>query len=363
MRTVKRVAAAAIFCFAPAHAQGDEARAELSLYGVVHVSLDQASEVADEDWRVASNSSRLGIRGRYSVSDQISMILQVEPGVDVTNVGRNDGNGPGDTSGVFTRARDSFVGVQTPFGTIRYGRQGLLNLWVYDVNLFADQVGDLGNLWGAGGFAGRGDNTISYQTPEIGGLTGTVLYTPSPSDTPDDDVFAIKLGYRYGGWSLGAAIAEAQPENPLSEDYTIGAVTTSYTLDETEVGGVDISGSMVGVGWQHESNVRDSLGRDRHSATAAGLLRLNRRHGLKVQYTKLRAEQNASDARQIAVGYDFEAREDLTLYVAYARTQNDTLAAFTANNYGHGKAQTPQNSGADPSLISFGAIYRFECGC
>jgi len=54
------------------------------------------------------------------------------------------------------RARDSFLGLRShDYGSIQFGRVGGLNQWLYDYNLFADQVGDLGNIWGGDGLPGR----------------------------------------------------------------------------------------------------------------------------------------------------------------------------------------------------------------
>ena len=62
-----------------------------------------------------------------------------------------------------TTARDSYVGLKGGFGTALVGRLPALNQWLYDYNLFADQVGDLGNIWGGDGLSSRANHAAYYQ--------------------------------------------------------------------------------------------------------------------------------------------------------------------------------------------------------
>ncbi|RFB04593.1 porin [Parvularcula marina] len=342
---------------------GEDQKYDLTLYGLGHLSLDQADNVPDDAARLASNSSRIGARGKFRLNDAIAVIAQFEQGIDLTNAGSNDGNGPGDTSDVFTRARDSYIGITGAFGTLKYGRQGLLNQWLYDVNYFADQVGDLGNIWGGTGYAGRGDNTVSYETPDFNGFSGIVLYTASPSDTADDEIFAFKGQYKNNGWSLAAAWSEATPMVSSLEEHTVAALTAQFRFPKTTMNGIDISGSVIGAGFQSESDIGGVSGNDRDSFTLGGALNVDGRHTFKAQYTMSDSEYSDGDANQFALGYDFALTDYLTLYAAYAETRNDDLAAFTANNYGHGKAQGPDSLGADPAVFSIGAVFSFECSC
>jgi predicted porin len=107
----------------------------------------------------------------------MSVLFQYESGVDLTGRGSGDGNGggvPGNT--LFTRTRDSFVGLNGGFGTFLAGRLPAHNQWLYDFNLFGDQVGDLGNIFGKN-LPGRADGALHYKTPSFGGVTvGLAMY-------------------------------------------------------------------------------------------------------------------------------------------------------------------------------------------
>lgn len=139
---------------------------DLTIYGVDHLSADGIDNGAQRSEYIHSNSSRLGFKGSHDLGDGFSVLFQYESGVDLTGHGAGDGNGGTNANGqIFTRARDSYVGLKGGFGTVLIGRLPALNQWLYDYNLFADQVGDLGNIWGGDGLPGRVDHAAYYHTP------------------------------------------------------------------------------------------------------------------------------------------------------------------------------------------------------
>lgn len=351
----------AILCASTASA-ADDKLPELTIYGVGHLSVDNSSNTTNQSAQLASNSSRLGVKGNYALNNQFSLIGQFEKGIDLTGSGKNDGNGSGDTGNIFSRTRDSFVGVKSDWGTVKWGRQGILNQWVYDYNLFADQVGDLGNIWGGSGFAGRANNAISYETPTLYGVNGLVLYTPDSVDAAGKSITALKINYVNGPIALGVGYGDAKQKAPASNDYTIFAATGSYTKDKFDVGGVNLGGSNIGFGYQHESDVAGANGNNRDDYTLGAALKIERQHTLKAQYTYSKADIAHQNASQFAVGYDYAFNDNLSFYAAYASVLNGSGIAFQSNGYGHGKSLSPSGTGADPNAISFGVVYKFDYG-
>ena len=337
----------------------EDGELSVKIFGLGHVSIDSRDDTIDDGTEIASNSSRVGFTASWQVSDSLEIFGQVDQGVDLTGDGTNDGNGPGDTDSIFSRARDSFIGLRGNYGTIKYGRLGALNQWVYDYNLFVDQVGDLGNIWGGSGFAGRADNSVSYETPEFNGFRALALHSPQAVDSPGD-VSVFKLSYGKDNVALGVSFSTADTDIPGQEDYQISAVTGSYTFENTSLGDFDTSGSSIGAGFQSEKDIRGVSGEDRDSFTLGAALKLNARHTLKGQSTFSMAERADSDATQYALGYDYQASNDVILYAAYAKTDNDRLAGFTSNNYGHGKAVAPVTPGASAETFSVGIIVSFD---
>ena len=324
---------------------------ELSIYGVGHVSLDNNDDGTDSQLYVASNSSRLGFSGSHALDNGMDISFQYESGVDLTGRGNNDGNGPGTSDNLFSTARDSYVTLGGDFGRVLAGRLGVLNQWVYDFNLFADQVGDLGNIWGGTGLPGRANGVIAYSTPDFGdGFNGLLLYIPE-SGTPDADLILLKLNYgnsndlKVGGAYTSVGQGTGNPEHIAT------AITISYGMGDLTLGG----------GYQAESDIAGVSGADRDSYTFGASFNIGNRGTIKAQYTSSSADAANEDANQVGVGYDYAVDKAATMYVAYSRTDNDPNTTFTANNYGHGQAVTP-SAGTNPASISIGLVYKFDAG-
>jgi len=298
---------------------------------------------------VASNSSRLGFKGNHSLDNGMKVIFQYESGMDLTGRGTNDGNGGGTTNNLFSTTRDTYIGLSDHFGTVIGGKLGVLNQWLYDFNLFSDQVGDLGNIWGGTGLPGRADGVIAYTTPDLGSDVNSVLAYIPENGTTDKDAYVIKLNYgKVNNLKLGGAYASIG-QGIGNPEHTATAITASYDMDNFTVGG----------GYQTESDIGGTIGNDRDSYTIGARYKIS--YGaLKAQYVKSDSNSSANaNASQIALGYDYALDKATTVYLAYARTNNDPNVTFLVNNYGHGQAVSPA-VGNDPESFSIGLVYKFD---
>ena len=330
---------------------GNASALELNIYGVGHLSADNNDDGANSQLYIASNSSRLGFKGNHDLVKGMKVIFQYESGVDLTGRGENDGNGPGTSNNLFSTARDSFVGLSGVFGSVMAGRLGVLNQWLYDYNLFADQVGDLGNIWGGTGLPGRANGVLAYATPNIANLFDGLLAFIPENGTEDMDSAVLKLNFKIGSiGKIGGAFTTVGTGTGNPE-HNAAAITGSYSIGNFTVGG----------GYQIESDIGGVSGDDRNSITLGGSFSFGNGHTVKIQGTNSDADLPDANATQIAVGYDYAVDKAFTVYVAYASTDNDANASFTANNYGHGQAVSPAN-GNDPASFSLGAVYKFDVG-
>jgi len=319
----------------------------LDIWGVGHLSVDQADNGMRDSTFVASNSSRLAVSGDQDLNNGLSVIFQYESGMDLTGRGENDGNGDANSKGqLFTRTRDAFVGLMGAFGKVQIGRMGGLNEWVYDFNLFADQVGDLGNIWGGTGLFGRVDNMVRYTTPTFGGFDIGLSYAPE-EEVDDSDVGVIKANYANGGIKLGGAYMSQGART--SDDHTVFALTGSYGLGTVTIGG----------GYQNESDIGGIAGNDRDGFTVGASVKIGN-GTIKGQVAQTSGKDSKTDATQWVIGYDHSIDKNLVVYVAYANTNNDANASFSANNYGHGDNVGVGAPGDDPDVISVGIVYSFK---
>jgi predicted porin len=328
---------------------------DLSIYGVGHLSADKIDIGTNSSSYLHSNSSRLGFKGSHDLGNGLSVLAQYESGVDLTGNGTGDGNGGASSNGqIFTRARDSFIGVRGGFGTVRLGRLPALNEWLYDYNLFADQVGDLGNIWGGDGLPGRSDHAVSYRTPNFRGFSLGLTYVPTQGGTNTSSYIA-KGDYANGGLKLGVAYA----------NFNKGATGTADNKAEAVTGSYDFGAFNIGAGWQRETGIGALSGADRNKYTLGAGVKAGSNGMVKAQYARA-GDVNGianSDAKQWAVGYDHAWDKNTTLYVAYAKTRNGAAAAYTSYDYGHGDQGVPTLvAGNSPSALSIGVVYKFDLG-
>jgi predicted porin len=328
---------------------------ELSVYGVGHLSADSIHTGTDSSSYLHSNSSRIGFKGSYDLGE-VAAIFQYESGVDLTGKGGADGNGSaaGSTPSVFTRARDSFVGLKGGFGQVVAGRLPALNQWLYDYNLFGDQVGDLGNIWGAN-LPGRVDSAVQYRTPDFGGFSAGLAYTPSGNAGAKNMAGTIlKLDFGRGGLKLGGAFASLGQGTGLANQKA-SALTASYDFGAFNIGG----------GVQHETDLGGVSGRNQNEATLGASIKVGAKGAVKFQYARAGNVSGTanSGARQAAIGYDHAWNKQTTVYVAYARTRNDSAAAFQSYDWGHGNQGVPAVvAGNNTSAFSAGLVYAFDLG-
>lgn len=326
----------------PAHAL------DLDMWGKAHLSADSVSGGAAKSQHVASNSSRLGIGGSHELTPDTKAVFQFESGVDLTGRGSNDGNGPANGNQLFTAARDSYVGVQGKAGTVLVGKLGGLNQWLYDYNLFGDQVGDLGNIWGGNGLPGRVSGALHYKSPTIGnGNNVSVSYVPEGSND-GEDAYILRAEHDNAGLKMGLS-AGSVGTGTATPEHKVTALTASKDFGKFSLGG----------GFQKESDAGGTAGNDFDSYTLGATAKVSPKGTAKIQYANIEGSGAGTTAKQLALGYDYALSDNASLYVAYAKTDNDTGTNYHVNNWGHGQAAAP-GAGNDPSAVSVGFIYNFK---
>ena len=332
-------------------ASASSSATNLNIYGVGHLSVDSIDDGQDSSIYTASNSSRLGFSGSSQMKNNWTAFFQYETGLDPTSQGTNDGNGPINNGGeqIYTNGRPSFVGLEGAFGKALIGHMPAGDQWINDYNLFADQVGDAGNLWAASGIPGRANNVIHYASPDMGGLNGAVTYLPA-ENTPDSDSLLFKGNYSADSLKLGIAyLSKGEAASAGPNEHITMAVTASYNMENFTFGG----------GFQSETDAGGIAGNDVTNISIGGSMKLNETGTVKAHYVALDAEAVDSNASMIALGYDHACDDNTTIYAAFAQTSNDANAAYISNGKGHGDAVAVA-PGDDSMAISFGIIAKFD---
>jgi predicted porin len=232
-----------------AHAQSGD----VTLYGRLNVSVEavtgkQSGAGCPERcpnptvFRVSSNSSMFGLRGSEPLGGGLNAIFQVESQVSM------------DTGGGVLAGRESFIGLQAPWGTVRFGNflapyDDILPIFG-NVPTLTTSILSTASLWAQGylgqpingGFDDRLRNSVRYDSPTLSGFNGSVQYATAEG-VPRTGSHSVSLGafYNNGPVQLGVAYEShnrirGTAADPLTD--TALSVAGGYQFPGVRIGGV-----------------------------------------------------------------------------------------------------------------------------
>ena len=318
------LALAALTAFAGAAS----AQSSVTLFGVVDLSANSVKAGSQSQKVLASNqmnSNRFGMRGVEDLGGGLKAGFWLEAGMNNADgvAGGASGNvTPKDANPASAQFfnRRSTVSLLGNFGEIRLGRDYIPTFWniaVFDVN-GANGAGEGLNLHSTLGSGAttlvRGNNTIAYHLPALGGLYGQFTMAAGEGQT-GVKYQGGRIGYGAGPFSIGAATSVTKTATSddfkvtnIGGSYAIGAFTlygywnkNTYGAAEQKV--YEISGSyQLGAG-----QIRGSLGK----ADATG------------------GAVNGQSAKLWGAGYYYDLSKRTTVYGLYGSIKNSGGAAFT----------------------------------
>jgi predicted porin len=183
----------------------------VTLYGRASLSYDQLFGYPSTLPRqfITSDSTRIGFKGEDALGDGFYGIFQIETGVALDDASAN----------AFA-SRDSFVGIRSPYGTLKIGGD-LLNAPDDAHGIFgtANLTGIAAStvLWGNGYVSGpvagpaavqwdmRLKNSIRYDSPSFSGLTFALQGGKTAAETPGKLIWSGNVRYRQDGLDLFSA--------------------------------------------------------------------------------------------------------------------------------------------------------------
>ena len=209
---------------------GQAQSGNLTMYGRLNLDLEyiHASGDSPDVTRLSSNSSRVGIRGTEPLGGGVRAIFELESSI------------AGDTGGGVIAGRDSFLGFQAPWGTLKFG----IMLTPYDdmhpvfgnEPTYSTSILNTSSLWAqgfaskpAGGFDARLPNTIRYDTPNFGGFVGSVLVSLGLED--GSGAYVASGSGIYADGPFVAGIAYERNQDVRGDDLDDWAFTATASWD------------------------------------------------------------------------------------------------------------------------------------
>jgi predicted porin len=144
--------------------------------------------------RVFDNSSRVGLRGTEDLGNGLKAIFQIETGVAVDSGSSQGSGGAANSSKGTWASRDSFVGLDSGFGRLTFGRQSIYwangELAQFSSNYInteipwtnGTQLGRITRPTAGAGSVARTSNTVQYTTPTFAGFNATLSYSPNAQE-------------------------------------------------------------------------------------------------------------------------------------------------------------------------------------
>lgn len=174
---------------------------DADLYGELNVSYDW-NDSENNGWQ--NYVSRLGIKGKIGLSENLSVIYQVEQKVDIVHGGTQIND--------LLSTRNTFIGISGSFGKLMFGaHDSPFKKSQGKVDLFNNQAGDISAL-----FSGeiRAKDSLFYHSAGMKGWQVQAMYIPSDSNFGSSQ--SVALTYDAGDWFVGLSIDADMRKNDKS---------------------------------------------------------------------------------------------------------------------------------------------------
>jgi len=278
------------------------------IYGKVNVSGVNADDGAGDEWKLNSNSSRLGVKGKTEVADGLYAVYKAEFEMCV-----DDGDCKGQT---FTQ-RNIMGGIRGGFGTVWAGKHDSpTKLAQNKIDLFNDLEGDIKNTFEG---ENRVSNIVAYTSPTINGFSSTVAMMPGEGadvdgDGQDDTGLTDGISYSISYNMDNLYIAIAGDQDVDSQDLM--RFVAQYKFDDLKLG----------VMYQQNE---DNLGtKDESGFFVSAAYKLDNKTTLKAQYGSIEDDVDGDEEETLSLGADYKLAKGTKVYVFYTdNTDSSTGAA------------------------------------
>lgn len=374
----KKIIALAI---AAAMAAPVAALAEVTVYGIADMSVDmtndggdQASTMGTADnkrTQIASNQSRLGLKGSDDLGNGMKALWQMEAGVAMDTGDTTITNGRAQTFN-----RNTFVGLGGGFGTVILGNHDTMyKMATRKLDVFADSIADNRGSMGGGVLDARATDVLAYVSPEFSGVTVAAAMV-GETDNSLDTLKTVNGAIFTTGNLIGATtlFVNYAREGITASVSTIGLTEKTAGAASTKV--MDVSGTklaggystdMFSVGLIYEMiSLKPGVGdkTDSSNIYIGGTYNLSEAGSVKLAYTMIGDSKTGSitgkdGGSQLSLGYDHEMTKSTTLYALYTGVSNHEAGNNGLFGLDAGGTVSATTAAGNPSALSFGMRHSF----
>jgi predicted porin len=379
----KSLLAVAVAAALPTFAQ---AQSSITMFGILDASVEysdaqanssissatQAVQNGEDGFRVSSglqSGSRFGIRGVEDIGGGLKGIFTLEHRLDISTgdtIGGQifllPGASNSSTNNKFWNGQ-AWVGLQTNFGNITFGRQYSPIFWALlpaDATVYGfynNWAGLSGNNLNVASPQGpfRLDNSIAYKSPTMGGLTVYATYafgenltnnaagsaSPGSSTTGSGDIWGAAASWQLGGLYLTAGYhsidskpwSTAAGANTATESVLAAAASYKFTNFGLSVGYTELNYKQIS---GNEPKISNILGQV-FANLGPGTLFVN---AILVDVSNLNVYSTTGTATaaaggtglQLGVAYSIPLSKRTNWYAAYGLNDVSNLQPSTAAN-------------------------------
>lgn len=302
------------------------AQSNVTIYGRLNTTVENQKNIDSADSKTVLNNvaSRLGFKGTEDLGGGLKAMFMIEH-----RFNSDDGKQTDDDfwSG------DAFVGLETPYGTVRAGRitspayyatADYVSLHNHDTGTSADALYT---------YETNNKNTVAYLTPTFGGFSAEIAHSLSEGAADKSTKSTqVAVNYDAGALHLGAGYSQNQDTDSPKQF----AVRGLYELGAFTFGGY----------YQRSKNDVDG-NRDAIRGSVMYTLGASEFH-VNVGWADDWSKADNTAATQYTLGYNYNLSKRTKVYAFYTAVNNDSDA-----DYG------TELTGKDPRSFAVGVRHNF----
>lgn len=282
-----------------------------TVYGKVNVSLVNADDGSNDEWKLNSNASRLGVKGKSEIAEGLTLVYKAEFEICV-----DDGDCKGQT---FTQ-RNIMGGIKGSFGTVWAGKHDTpTKLAQSKIDLFNDLEGDIKNTFEG---ENRVSNIVAYSSPEINGFSSTVAMIPGEDADNGNDGLADGVSYSVSYKQDDLYLALAGDQDVDGQDLM--RAVAQYKVDALKLG------------FMYQQNENDGGTKDESGYFISAAYKLDSAVTLKAQFGSIEDDADGDEEETFSLGADYKLAKSTKLYVFYTDNTDSSVGSADSENSAFG---------------------------